>query len=73
MTRVLFSEDEVRNYLDRCIKRWRETLHNQKAGRVDPDRIQQAVCSIAAYQNVRVSLFGQRLREDKGNGGSDSP
>ena len=73
MTRICFTEDEVKNYLDRCIRQRRLILRNQNQERVDADRIQQAICHIAAYQNVRVSLFGEKLPEDKANGGSDSP
>ena len=56
---IPFQKKEVQDYLDRCIKYWR----NQKEQSED-DTIFDVVssCYIDAYQSVRISLFGETLK-----------
>ena len=53
---VDFTEDAVKEYLDECITHWRGCA---------PTEMRQF--SIDAFQNVRVSIFGELLPAEEGN------
>ena len=50
---IPFEEDAVKEYLDKCIRYWRK----QKQA--------YAVYYVDAYQSLRISLFGETLKEPK--------
>lgn len=49
---VKFDEESIKEYLDKCIKYWREEKDNNS---------KIAVYYIDAFQSVRISLFGKIL------------
>jgi hypothetical protein len=51
---IPFSKEEVKEYLDRAIKFWREKRDNEKS--------EMAIYYIDAFQSVRMSLFGELLK-----------
>lgn len=57
MNVVPFEKQAVKDYLDACIRHWREERH--KAQREFPEDIIR--CYVDAYQSVRMSLFGDCL------------
>jgi hypothetical protein len=61
MDRVEFEEEAVREYLDRLITHWREIRNSSTDNTVEQVK---AICYTDAYQNVRVSLFGD-VPQDK--------
>lgn len=52
-------EEELREYLDKAIRRWREVLKDSK----DEKNKLVAKCYIDAYQSVRLSILGKILFE----------
>jgi len=53
---IIFEPDAVREYLDQCIRFWRKVDYPF------------ARYYINAFQSVRVSLFGELLNKEKGEG-----
>lgn len=58
MATILFTEKDVKAYLDTCIRHWRKKYRDSI---FDEDGRGVAVCYIDAYQSVRMSLFGELL------------
>ncbi len=56
---VPFDKENVKKYLDDCIRLWRKSKKNAASGE---DEL-MAMCYIDAYQSVRISLFGETLGE----------
>ena len=52
---MLNTREEIKEYLDNCIKYWREDKRM-------PD--ERSVYYIDAYQSVRVSIFDEQLPQD---------
>ena len=59
---VPFTKEDVRNYLDHAITRWRKRVKDD--GNSEEDTL-VAMCYVDAFQSVRVSLFGELLPKDK--------
>ena len=57
MDKIPFTEKDVKEYLDECIKYWREIRDNNKST--------MANHYIDAFQSVRTSLFGDILPPEK--------
>ena len=56
---VSFTENDIKEYLDKAIKRWRKVLKNNN----HPDN-EIAIYYCDAFQSVRISLFGEALLQD---------
>jgi hypothetical protein len=52
MATIEFAEDDIKDYLDRCIVHWRDRL---KEG------YSPSVYYIDAFQSMRMSIFGETL------------
>ena len=50
ITTINFNEDDIKEYLDRCIRYWRQQKTNS-----------EAIYYIDAYQSMRTSIFGELL------------
>jgi hypothetical protein len=57
---VEFTEPAVKEFLDACIRHWRDELGKAKRERMK-HKIAQAECYVDAYQSVRTSLFRETL------------
>lgn len=62
---LVFSKENIKNYLDSCIKQWR--LNKKEAEGDGPaatndHKVHTASCYVDAYQSVRISLFGECLK-----------
>ncbi len=57
---VPFTENGVKEYLDKAIINWRKILNNKE----HPDR-DIAIYYCDAFQSVRVSLFGKLLPQEE--------
>ena len=51
---IPFTREDVKTYLDRCIRRWRS------------DSRECAMYYVDAFQSVRTSLFGELLPQEDG-------
>lgn len=58
MATVLFTEKDVKDYIDTCIRLWRRKYRDSI---FDEDERLVAACYVDAYQSVRTSLFGETL------------
>jgi hypothetical protein len=58
---ITFNKEEVMDYLDTAITRWRERKIESK----EWEDILIASCYIDAFQSVRMSLFGEFLPEEE--------
>jgi len=59
MDKIKFTEEEVKKYLDKCIRYWRK----KRDGR--GEEAVMAVYYIDAFQSVRTSLFGELLPKER--------
>ena len=59
---VLFNEKDVKAYLDRAIRSWRDKKVKIK-GDVEEELV--CACYIDAFQSMRMSLFGETLPEEE--------
>ena len=65
-TKVEFTEEKVKEYLDMCIRYWREKIKGfvvfgEESSYEDVENRDMANHYIDAYQSVRMSLFGELL------------
>ena len=58
-TVVDFTEIAIKDYLDGCIRHWRNKNDVQYFG---PDESFMASCYVDAFQSIRVSIFGELLK-----------
>ena len=58
-TTVPFTEEAVKEYLDKCIERWR------LAKCTELQEFQMKAHYVDAYQSVRVSIFGELLPKER--------
>ena len=57
---VPFEKEEIKGYLDRCIRKWRKIKADKEL-----DSVAMAECYIDAFQSVRISLFGELLKKNE--------
>lgn len=60
--RLPFGEDEIKHYLNRCIRLWRDKRQTALING-DKEAVTQAVHYVDAFQSVRTSIFGETLPE----------
>jgi hypothetical protein len=67
MSTVLFTEKDIKSYLDECIVFWRRKRDSHLGADKIPE-FNMAVCYVDAFQSVRMSLFGELLPMEVENG-----
>ena len=58
--KILFTEKDIKEYLDKCIRYWRK-----KKIKADKETWNMACHYIDAFQSIRISLFDNALPIDK--------
>jgi hypothetical protein len=59
-TKLVFQEDNIRNYLDKMIDYWRQQKELAGEGAaIDENKSLRASCYLDAYQSVMKNLFGE--------------
>lgn len=69
-TRVNFTEEDIKAYLDRLIKRWRGKLNDKAPIDIytasdfenEAKKRRTAQCCVDIFQSVRFALFGEYLQ-----------
>lgn len=64
MVIVPFVKEDIKDYLDKAIRKWRSRKFKAVEGEAG-DLVMMTECYIDAFQSIRMSLFGELLDEDK--------
>lgn len=62
---VKLTEEDVKAYLDRCIRYWRQRVEEKHHDTFESKQGFMAKCYVDAYQRVRITLFGKRLSKEE--------